>query len=143
MDYNTLIINLKILAQLDTGVKLNTRNKYFILDTVNWFQGLLRTYRRDTRDVTYEKICSLIKDVKDLVNDFDYQRVNLEFESKEAFHEYIKPILEDALDGLKTLKTTYGDDQTFVAQISLEIDKLERITNSIKIPVKDNAEVSI
>jgi hypothetical protein len=126
-DPKTLIINLKIIGSLDSGIKLNTREKYFTLDNVNWYQGLRRFYRRDDRSVTYEKISYLIRNVQDLLQSLTDGPRSLGLENETQLREYLSPILEDAQRGLRSLQLTYEEDKTFTSQIDVEIATIDRI----------------
>lgn len=124
----THIINLKILGQIESGIKLNTREKYFTLDTSIWSQGLRRLYRGDNRKATYEKISDLVQNIGEIID----ERVNSS--DKDEFKQYISPIIEQAIKGLTSLIDTYIEDKTFVSQIEVEITELkkylERVTTS-------------
>lgn len=135
MDFKSLIINLKIIGKINSGEKLNTRNKYFTIDQASILQGPLRAYRRDDRNVTCEKIAILVKEVHELIESTDMNKVkSFGFEDEtDDFNEYMKPIIEDAVKGLSNLKITYEKDNTFLAQMDLEIDNLVRLANKIKI----------
>jgi hypothetical protein len=135
IDFKSLIINLKIIGHLKTGVKLNAREKFFELDDINWYQGLFRLYRRDDRTVTYEKITFLIKDLSELILLEDkklHDTTGNMFKNRLEFNGYIFPILSEAINGLKTLTTTYKDDETFIAQLELELDRLIRISYLVR-----------
>ena len=60
-DLKSIIINLKVVGQLEKGSKLNTREKFFFIDEKSWSQGMKRMYRQDDRNETYEKISLLIQ----------------------------------------------------------------------------------
>jgi hypothetical protein len=139
MDYKTLVVNLKIIGNLDTGVKINTRNKFFILDPINWYQGLYRGYRRDDRNVTAEKISSLIRETSELFSDkFNVESVG--YQTIEEFYVYIGPIIKNAIKGLQFLKLTYETDKTFVAQIEIEIDSLVRLYDNFIRPLDQDQD---
>lgn len=124
----THIINLKILGQIESGIKLNTREKYFTLDTSIWSQGLRRLYRGDNRKATYEKISDLVQNIGELIE----ERVN--GQDAEEFKAYISPIIEQAIKGLNSLIDTYVEDKTFVSQMEVEVTELKehlvKVTNS-------------
>jgi hypothetical protein len=135
MDIKTVLINLTILGQITTGTKLNTREKYFTLDINNWSQGLKRLYRRDDRNVTYEKISLLIKQVEELVKMSDKNNIGY---TEEEFYQELVPIITSTVTGLEYLKNTYDDDRTFVAQIDYEVNILNRILNKISDKEKED-----
>jgi hypothetical protein len=122
----TIVINLSILGELENGIKLNTREKHFTLDQITWYQGLQRLMRRDDRKVTYEKISFLIRNTQELV-------LNRPEEFTPFIGEIIniKPILEKAKTGLKSLKDTYEDDKTFSCEINVEMSSLVRLLTTL------------
>ena len=134
MDTKTLIINLKILGQIDTGMKINTQQQYFTLDDKR-FQNFTRWYRTDNRHYTYEKISNLVENLSRLYSEEKQPPVGYT-------NENFKEILENAVTGLCKLKTTYMDDKTFVSMLEVEIDLLNRIVAKIPVsPVKKDKSV--
>lgn len=123
MDTKTMIINLKILGQLDTGMKINTQNQYFTIDDKR-IQNITRWYRTDNRRYTYEKISKL---VEDLGRFYDTEKQPPVGYTNENFRE----ILENAITGLEKLKGTYIEDKTIVSMFEVEIDLLGRILSKI------------
>ncbi len=133
MDVKTIIINLNILGQLTTGTKLNTREKYFTIDKVHLLQGLMRFSRRDDRNVTCEKISTLIGNLEQFS-----EKLGQNYSETDFVTEF-KPIIIQAIKGLNNLKNTYETDKTFLAQIDYEINILNRVLS--KMPhVEDNSE---
>jgi hypothetical protein len=116
--YKTLIINLKILGQLQKGAKINTYDKYFTIDDDGHLQGALRRLRRDDRTNTYDKISKLVEELS---------KLNFKDSLLCYSNENIKEILNEAITGLTTLKETYDKDRTFVSKISVEIDILKQL----------------
>ena len=129
MDLKTILINLKVLGSLETGMKLNTREKNFIIDDITWWQSAARLYRRDSRDVTYEKLVELIGSLSSILSskDGNSQILAMNYKSIEDFVLNLKNILLKAIEGLKKLKETYILDVTFVSQLEIEIENLKRI----------------
>ena len=138
MDIKNTIVNLIILGQLDTGMKLNTRGKIFVLDDYNLYQGIFRFIRRDDRNITLEKLELLVKDVKTIVetlNDAlnnDNQN-NTNTVDYEITLEKMKEHIGQGLSGLYKLRETYIDDKTMWARLNFEIGTLEQINESIKV----------
>lgn len=140
-DAKTLIINLKTLGNLERGIKLNTREKYFTLDDFNWYQGAKRFYRRDDRTVTYEKISFLIRNISELINGSDGYKF-LGRSSQDDLKKYMVPILKRARGGLGHLQATYEDDKTFVNQIDVEISIIQRLIENSEDRSDNNIEES-
>ena len=126
----SILINLKILGELEIGVKLNTRERYFELDDPSWYQGARRKWRGDTKQSAYEKISELILDTKEMLENSTTDPSSLE-NSLEEFNAFMVPILEKASKGLRSLQETYSYDKTFISQIDLEINVLERMIQKL------------
>ena len=127
------IINLKILGELCQGVKLNTRERYFTLDDTTWYQGVYRTWRGDSRQLTYEKINELISDTRELINTYqstgktDDNNIN----NIGDFESYMNDILNNAIKGLRSLMETYNEDKTFISQLCVELEILTNLLNNL------------
>ena len=133
MEFKNTIINLKILANLTTGSKINSRNvknKQIEIENPSIYQGLLRLYRRNDRHETLEFIGSLVKDLSEILNETAIPKYG--FQSSDEFFSYIQPIIKSAIDGISTLLITYEEDLTFKSVLSVEIENLIRICDSIK-----------
>jgi hypothetical protein len=122
-----IIVNLIVLGKLDTGMKLNTRSKDFVIDDYNWYQGISRLWRRDDRSVTTDKISQLVKETAETIEFI--QKNNEESITIEKLDGYI----EGAIKGLNNLMTTYADDVTTCAKLEVEIETLTKIKNKIKL----------
>jgi hypothetical protein len=132
-DLKTLIINFKVIGLLQKDDKLCVKKdaKYLFIDPCTFYQPILRgLWYHDNRSFTYEKISSMMKDLHTLLDKDDSYK-NLKLESYEKMKEYLYPILNDALNGLKTLKDTYSIDKTFSSQLEVEIANLEMIVKSV------------
>lgn len=118
-----IVINLKLLGELEMGVKLNTRENFFSIDDTRWDQGVRRTWRGDSRNSTYEKISELVSESKNLLE---------EQKDNDEFKEFMIPILKNAVKGLSSLKDTYSSDKTFLSKIDLEIETMERMVKRLE-----------
>jgi hypothetical protein len=127
MDFKTMIVNLTVIGSISAGDKLNTKDKYFQLDHNNLYQGILRFYHREDRNMTINAINALIKNVQEYID------MKKEFEDI----EYVIPLITKAITGLEILRTTYELDITFVAEIDLEINYLKKILKSIDVSLKE------
>jgi len=127
MDIKQIIVNLIILGQLDTGMKLNTRNKSFELDEYNWYQGFTRLVRRDDRNITVDKIEILVKDTTALVNSIISGETSEEIITLHKIREYI----EQGISGITKLRETYAYDKTTWAKLGFEIESLEKLRATI------------
>lgn len=116
-----IVINLKLLGELEMGVKLNTRENYFSIDDTRWDQGARRMWRGDSRNSTYEKVSELVSETKQMLE------TEIKKNNNDEFKQFMIPILEKASKGLRSLKDTYTSDKTFLSKIDLEIETMERI----------------
>jgi len=118
-----IVINLKLLGELEMGVKLNTRENFFSIDDTRWDQGARRMWRGDSRNSSYEKISELVSETKNLLE---------EQKESDEFKKFMIPILKNATKGLRSLKDTYSSDKTFLSKIDLEIETMERIIKQLE-----------
>lgn len=127
-DIKQIIVNLIILGQLDTGMKLNTRGDSFELDEYNWYQGFTRLIRRgEDRNITVKKIEILVKDTSVLVNSIISGETPEDIITLFKIREYI----EQGITGLTKLKETYACDKTTWAKLGFEIESLEKLRATI------------
>jgi hypothetical protein len=126
VDIKNTLVNLKIIGQLDNNMKLNTRNKIFIIDENTWTQGLYRLARRDDRECTLREIGLLIRDVSCIVNSLNENESIYEI-SEDELNEYI----QNGITGLNKLRETYNLDKTTTARLEYEIETLEKIRKSM------------
>jgi len=130
IDCKSVLINLKILGKVDTGMKINVKNTIFTLDENGWKAMVTRKWRGDDRDQTYDKISKLVEDVTKLLDREQFSNDIYRNLLNEAVD--FKNIIEASIEGLTKLKGTYIDDKTFVAKIEIEIGLLNRLFNKIK-----------
>lgn len=140
IDWKLTILNLKMLGQIDTGTKLNTRGNEFTLDDCNIFQGIYRYYRRDDRCHTLTKIEQLVRNVQTLVNHLiDGKNVHT---VQNGFPyitiDKIALDIENGMNGLEKLRDTYNHDKTTSTKLEIEISCLKDVLLKIKPDYKTN-----
>ncbi len=132
MDKKTTIVNLMVLGQLDKGKKINAKGKRFVLDEFNQFQGLYRLFRREDRSTTLDKIELLVKEVGDIVKELIANKDNNDSTKNDLITcDKMRDYIEQGLNGIEKLKETYIDDKTTWAILAFEMEKLEKLKNSI------------
>lgn len=111
-----LIINLKILSQLEKNRKLITKETYLNLESDQTFQvpeSFRRWFRGDSRDESLKKIDNII-----------VKSINL-VEKYSELEDYLK----DSIIGLENLKDTYSKCTQTKARIDVIIEKINKAIN--------------
>ena len=111
-----LIINLKILSQLEKNRKLITKETYLNLESDNTIQvpeSLKRWFRGDSRDESLKKIDNII--VKSI-------RMLEKYDDLELY-------LRESIIGLENLKDTYSKCTQTRARIDVIIEKINKVIN--------------
>jgi hypothetical protein len=101
MRYSHVVTTLRVLSNLREGQKLTTRNGIITID--KRANGFFRWFNGDNRRSTL--LC-----VDAVVN--------------EAITLGLTKDLKECVDGLKSLKVTYIDDESTVAHVDLILDKI-------------------
>lgn len=108
-----LIINLKILSQLEKNRKLITKESYLNLESDNTIQvpeSLKRWFRGDSRDESLKKIDNIIVKAIGMIDKYD------------DLENYLK----DSVIGLENLKDTYSKCTQTRARIDVIIEKINK-----------------
>ena len=111
-----LIINLKILSQLEKNRKLITKETYLNLESDNTIQVpefMKRWFRGDSRDESLKKIDNIIVKSINLVEKYN------------VLEQYLK----DSIIGLENLKDTYSKCTQTKARIDVIIEKINKAFN--------------
>jgi hypothetical protein len=140
----TLMVNLKVMAKIGPGFKINTKEKYLELDDTTWVQGVLRWYRGDSRQTTLDKIHISVNSSANHVNkalaDFkENNDIPCEMYLNSTAEEFlitIHEIIRNAKVGLENLKDTYIHDETLSSRLEMSISSLERQINNIERNIK-------
>jgi hypothetical protein len=131
--YKNMIIDLKVISKLKVSNKLNTTKKNLIIDdNYKLLQPFVRYYRQDNKELTYNKIKSLIKDVQQFMENIEVDYVTLKYDSSDELYKELLLVLEESKTGLLNLRETYETDTTFVPQLDIEISSLIRIIKKLK-----------
>lgn len=118
MDIDEVLVNLKVLEQIQVNQKLISRGQYLNIEYQSIVPEWIRRWRRqDNRNETIKKINIVINSALKLKTDDD------------KIWERLEPYLEKSLNGLKALKETYAICSQTTARIEVIISKIE---NSIK-----------
>jgi len=124
-----LLINLKVIGKIGPNTKVNTKGKYLQLDDTTYWQGALRWYRGDNREIMYDKIHSAIMGSSKLVflavNDYNkypnIPRCIYHDTVPSEFLSILFSILKQVKIGIENLKDTYVMDHTLASRIETDI----------------------
>lgn len=155
MDIDEILINLKVLSELQVHQKLITRGQYLNIEYVSIIPEFFRRWQRqDNRNETIKKITLVvhsaieviekdkIKSINNMPNKNDtaimtHNLLQSENESEPKLEQLsklvdkkksgydIKIYLENSLSGLKALKETYGTCSQTCARLDVIINKVE------------------
>ena len=128
MDKEELLINLKVLSQLQKNQKLISRGAYINIEIVSIIPEFLRRWnRQDNRHESIKKINSIVNRSVEFIasweKDLEDGEINVDLDN-------MKQYLENALNGIKNLKETYATCVQTCARIDVIINK---ITDVLKI----------
>ena len=115
LNYDDIILNLKILSKIKEKEKLIISNKLFNIDK-RFIQCITRYFTDDNRNDTIRHI-NLI-----LLHGFKY------LDDSNSDEEKIKSLkieFKKAISGISCLKFTYKDDEVIGSQLDLLIDKIK------------------
>jgi len=126
MDKEEIIINLKLLEQVEKGQKLVTRDAYLNIETsVLLIPEFVRRWRRqDSRHETVKVI----------------NRVVNEAIAMSKKDETIKPYIDKAIPGVMNLKETYSMCHQTCARLDMILDKMKPFkidTPFVDVPLDD------
>lgn len=148
-----LFINLKVLAKIEEGQKLYTKDEYLILDDGNTYkQMILRWWYNEDKETTLNKIQEVVEnaigcgrnainselllqaqnhneiDVSDRVKLRHWEAERDKFIQMDNINllKALSAGMDGALIGVKKLKKTYEDNKTLGSKLELEIELLER-----------------
>ena len=142
-EVDTVIINLKILSQIKENEKLSTSScpieiqnqKNHYLPFLRWFYGESREKTiAKLKQISYNAITILQYTIEQTENYDEAFTENKTSPSKTDQHVYKKHKnitkqlnegITGAIGGLQKLQTTYGSDQTSVAQLAVLIERLQ------------------
>ena len=123
LNYDDVILNLKILSKIKEKEKLIISNKLFNIDK-RYAQGICRFFTDDNRQDMLKHLNLILLHSFKILDD------------KSIAPEQISSLIEDlkkSISGLSCLKFTYKDDEVLCSQLDLLIDKIKE-----KVKISDN-----
>jgi len=117
MDIEEIVINLKILSQLNKNQKLITRGSYINIEAPSLIPEFIRRWnRQENRAETIKKINNIINFAIDIIDNTD--------------NKYdIKQYIIDSKLGIQNLKETYSTCSQTCARLDVILDKINLHTN--------------
>lgn len=112
MEFETVLVNLKVLKWLGADVRLNTTQTLFrIHSPSSWVPASVqRWWHHQSRVTDIARIQNLYKDALGFVH------------ARHPHAERLKQYMADSRKGLLNLKTTYRNDPTALASLELVLD---------------------
>lgn len=125
------VINLKVVAKLKRGDKLNTRLYRFTIDETSIFSPafFLRWVNGESRDQTIDALDTLISSC-----------ITQNGLSQRETTDLVDQLMMTSR-GIKNLAETYKDDQTCVAGIEMILEKIEFFVKKYGKTIKDDGAV--
>lgn len=118
MDIDEVLVNLKVLEQIQVNQKLISRGHYLNIEYESIVPEFIRRWRRqDNRNETIKKINLVINSALKLKEDNDRMKERLDL------------YLSKSVLGLKALKETYATCCQTTARIDVIISKIQNSTN--------------
>ena len=115
MDVDEVLINLKVLEQLQVNQKLISRGQYLNIEFTSVVPEFIRRWKRqDNRNETIKKLNIIINSALKIKN------------KNNAVEEY----LQRSINGLKALKETYATCSQTTARIDVLINKISTNVNN-------------
>jgi len=121
LNYDDVILNLKILSKIKEKEKLIIFNKLFNIDK-RYAQGVCRFMTEDTRQDTLKHLNLILLHSFKILEDSTHTK-----DQKQSLIEDLKK----AISGLSCLKFTYKDDEVLCSQFDLLIDKIKEKIKTI------------
>lgn len=116
MNYEEIIINLKVLESLEKNQKLISRGSYLNIEPVSIIpEAIRRWHRQDNRNETLKKINLVVNSAIELMNQKNEGKINLDTS------EYLRK----SLVGIENLKETYAICFQTCARLDVIIDKIK------------------
>lgn len=118
MDYEEIIINLKIIGKIEVNQKLITRDTYLNIEKNSiipeWFR---RWNRQDNRNEALKKINKVVDESVKLLSEKNSQD--------------LRDYMSESIKGLNHLKETYSICNQTKSRIEIIIDKINQSINSL------------
>ena len=108
MEYEAIVVELKIIATIQIGMRLTTKSSYLNIEPSSLVPECLRRWK--TGDSRYETV----RKINIIINN-----AILNIQSPQ-----MKKYLHDAVTGIKNLQQTYSTDIQTVSRLDVIVDKI-------------------
>ena len=132
-----IVLNLKVMGDIKDSDKLSTINSNIEIDTYSYVRCIFRTYNRDSRIKTVEKLQEVVDDVINIsdkllnLDEFSDNIEHLPTDNSKVLQDLI-PDMINSKKGLRNLKLTYKDDVLTENKLDMLIKKLGDQVDKIK-----------
>lgn len=122
VEYDEVVVNLKVIASICANVKLYTKGSYLNIEQPMFIpESVRRWYRQDSRDEAIKRIDRTIaRSIAYLEKDKEKERAIVQY-------------LEDAKKGIINMKDTYSTCVQTMARLDTILDKIETSMALVKI----------
>ena len=125
MNVEDILINLKVIEQIDVNQKLNSNGQYLNIEYESIVpEGVRRWIRRDNRQAMLRKIRNVIQCAIDKI---DQQQLDSNDEYENSNLDEIQKYLTNSKQGLNKLKQTYSNCSQTCAQLDVMMDTIDNI----------------
>lgn len=129
---NRLLVNLKVISQLEAGQKLTTYGETFSISTssIIFFQSLERWMYGESRLKTVSKIQDVLETAERFVilaESPKSQEFAQTCSSSKLTLEVLAKELKQTMIGLGNLCSTYSEDKNMTAQVEVQLDYCRRL----------------
>ena len=132
MDIDEVLVNLKVLEQIQVNQKLISRGPYLNIEYESIVPEFIRRWRRqDNRNETIKKINLVINSALKMKED------------NEKMSEHLDIYLKKSVSGLKALKETYATCCQTTARIDVIINKIQNTMGDKNETINNNETILI
>mgnify|MGYP001289850798 CR=1 FL=1 len=125
----TILLNLKMLAQIKANDKLYTEDGQIKIDTPTIMQGIYRWMNDFSRTKTMDDLDLLINKTYDFVNNNIKKETRTEEDNRNC--QKILVEISKSLTGIQNLKITYTDDTFIQSRLDVINEKTLEIKNEL------------
>lgn len=129
---DNMLLNLKILSELEEGDKLIAGGNTLEIDKTWVLQGIVRWYNNSSREGTLAKIEELFREIFTFIDTTIKNERRSRGRRREIFDQDISQLLQkffvaiqNAISGIENLRATYKTDITIRSRLTLLIDMLK------------------
>lgn len=154
---DTLFCNLKVISQLEENQKLYVSGEHLVIDNGNYLSPLTRWWYVENRDKTLARIHEIVlesiqhgnnairsesgedynflenSDTSIKLREWELARDKITSTNNKGFLERLVSEMIGMIQGIETLKKTYGTDKTLCSKLEVEIQNLNSNVTKFKL----------